>query len=61
MIKDPIFELKDITDEQALQLSQIILPNGKGILHLLADFKDSKASHINGIATDLFALTKKEA
>lgn len=61
MIKDPIFELKDVTDEQSLQLSQIILPDGKGILHMLADFRDSKASHINGIALDLFSMTKKEA
>ena len=61
IIKNPIFELKEITDEQRIQLAQIILPNGMGLLHMLAAETDNDSSHINGIAVDLFAITKKEA
>jgi len=49
-----------ISDLRKLQLAQNILPNGQGILHKLAMASNASVTHINKIATDMFAMTKIE-
>ena len=46
-IRNEKFKMKKVSDQQKLQLSQNVLPNGKGILHMLAVEKKAKMSHIN--------------
>ena len=38
-----------------------MLPNGKGILHLLANNRKAKMSHINKLAKELFEFSKGES
>jgi len=59
MLKEK-FTMEKISDLRKLQLAQNILPNGQGILHKLAMASNASVTHINKIATDMFAMTKIE-
>ena len=48
------FDMFEVYKQRRLQLAMNILPNGKGILHLLSDGRYADKPHINQMAMALF-------